>query len=276
MSRLGERLRVAREEQGIGLSQAAAETRILQRYLVALEEGDYANLPGDVYARGFIRNYAKLLGLSAEELIEEYRRERGQTEPIKVIPATSAPRIRSLFIPSFFGVFFIVLFLVGVSYLVLNVTSSIQTGDVAGATLTSTAAPTPPPLPTVPPEPTADLTASSGDPAGRAPTSQPAGFAPTAAPTLAPSPTVRPAAPIVLEVRTEAGDNPGSWLHIKADGETVFQKVLGPGQSLRYTAQRDVWVRAGNAAVVALTINGQPQPPLSTTPGDVVTFSWPP
>jgi cytoskeletal protein RodZ len=107
---LGERLRVAREEQGIGLSQAAAETRILQRYLVALEEGDYANLPGDVYARGFIRNYAKLLGLSAEELIEEYRRERGQTEPIKVIPATSAPRIRSLFIPSFFGVFFIVLF----------------------------------------------------------------------------------------------------------------------------------------------------------------------
>jgi hypothetical protein len=164
----------------------------------------------------------------------------------------------------------------GVSYLVLNVTSSIQTGDVAGATLTSTAAPTPPPLPTVPPEPTADLTASSGDPAGRAPTSQPAGFAPTAAPTLAPSPTVRPAAPIVLEVRTEAGDNPGSWLHIKADGETVFQKVLGPGQSLRYTAQRDVWVRAGNAAVVALTINGQPQPPLSTTPGDVVTFSWPP
>ena len=69
MSQLGERLRAARESQGISLAQAAAETRILQRYLVALEDGDYQNLPGDVYTRGFIRNYAAFLGLSADELI---------------------------------------------------------------------------------------------------------------------------------------------------------------------------------------------------------------
>ena len=50
MSQLGERLREARESQGISLSQAAVETRILQRYLVALEDGDYQHLPGDVAA----------------------------------------------------------------------------------------------------------------------------------------------------------------------------------------------------------------------------------
>src|SRR3954470_18428579 len=104
MNELGERLREARESQGISISQAAVETRILQRYLVALEDGDFQHLPGDVYARGFIRNYAEYLGLSTEELIELYRRDRGMSEPIRVVPVTSAPRVRRLLLPSFFGV----------------------------------------------------------------------------------------------------------------------------------------------------------------------------
>src|SRR5215217_7289763 len=107
MNQLGERLREARESQGISISQAAVETRILQRYLVALEDGDYQHLPGDVYARGFIRNYADYLNIPADELIELYRRERGMSEPIRVVSATSSPRIRGLVLPSFFGVFFL-------------------------------------------------------------------------------------------------------------------------------------------------------------------------
>ena len=102
MSQLGERLRAAREAQGIALSQAAADTRILPRYIVALEDGDYQYLPGDVYARGFIRNYANYLNVAADELIELYRVERGTTDPIRIVPATSAPRIRGFFVPSFF------------------------------------------------------------------------------------------------------------------------------------------------------------------------------
>jgi cytoskeleton protein RodZ len=269
MSQLGERLRVAREQQGMSLSQAAIETRILQRYLVALEEGDYQNLPGDVYARGFIRSYARTLGLAEDELIEIYRQERGRTEPIKVVSPTSAPRIRNLSIPSFFGVFFVVLMIVGLSYLVLNATNSIRTGDLIAATVTPTLGPTPPPLPTNLPDPTDGPMA-----AGTTVTPGVAGVSPTETPEPTATPELE--APLVLEVRTESGQNPGSWLHIKVDGETVFQKVLGPGQSLRYTGQRDIWLRAGNASVVSLVVNGQPQPPLSTTPGDVVTFIWPP
>jgi cytoskeleton protein RodZ len=150
MSQLGERLRAARESQGISLAQAAAETRILQRYLVALEDGDYQNLPGDVYTRGFIRNYAAFLGLSADELIELYRYERGRTDPIRVVPATSNPRVHGCVAPSLIGVFFVVLAMVGVTYLVLSATNRIGENAQLATIPTATIPPAPSPLPTVP------------------------------------------------------------------------------------------------------------------------------
>lgn len=272
MSQLGELLRNARESQGISLSQAAAETRILQRYLVALEEGDYVNLPGDVYARGFIRNYARFLNLAPEDVLQVYRQERGRSEPIRVVQTASAPRARNFFVPSFFGVFFVVLLLVGLSYLVLNVTSNMNE-SLAQATIQPTLAATPPPLPTALPEPSITTTAVLAQINS---TQQIAGAAATPTPITVAVPTATLEAPIVLEVRTDPGAKPGSWLEIRVDGESVYRKVLPEGQSLRFTAQRSVWVRAGNAAAVSLIINGQPQPPLSTTPNEVVTFSWPP
>ncbi|HEU5101466.1 MAG TPA: RodZ domain-containing protein [Roseiflexaceae bacterium] len=269
MSELGERLREARESQGISLSQAAVETRILQRYLVALEDGDYQHLPGDVYARGFIRNYADYLGSPADELIEQYRRERGMSEPIRVVPATSSPRVRGLVVPSFFGVFFVVLVLVGASYLALSALNIVGESARPQVAAAPTSAPTPPPLPTPAPEPSAQPQAAA------APTPEalgPAGAAisPTAAPTVAPD------APIVADVSVASGDNRGSWLEIQVDGETVFRKVLGSGQSLpTFKAQRDFWIRAGNAAVVSVVINGQKQC-CAANPGEVQTFAWPP
>ncbi len=288
MSQLGERLRLARESQGISLSQAAAETRILQRYLVALEDGDYANLPGDVYTRGFIRNYAAFLGLPAEELIELYRLERGRTDPIQVVPATSSPRIRGFFAPSFVGVFFVVLALIGVSYLVLSATNRIGESALLEGSLATgpTNAPPPSPLPTNEPEPVdaapTALAAATSAPIAAAPTSaagaEPsgaAGAAPTVTPAASqPTPTEQPA-PIVLEVRIDPGEHRGSWLEIMTDGKPVYRKVLGPAQSVQYTAQRGVSIKAGNAAVVTVVINGQEQR-LGDTPGEVVTFTWPP
>jgi cytoskeletal protein RodZ len=269
MNELGERLREARESQGISISQAAIETRILQRYLVALEDGDYQHLPGDVYARGFIRNYADYLSSPADELIELYRRARGMSEPIRVVPATSSPRMRGLVLPSFFGVFFVVLVLVGGSYLALSALNFVGESSRPEAAIVPTAAPTPLPLPTPAPEPPAEpqvaaipTTAALG-PAGAA-------IEPTVAPTLAPD------APITAEVSIDGGDNRGSWLEIKIDGATVFRKVLGAGQSLpAFKAQRDFWIRAGNAAVVSVVINGQKQC-CTASSGEVQTFAWPP
>ncbi len=264
MSELGDRLRAARESQGISLAQAAAETRILQRYLVALEEGDYKYLPGDVYARGFIRNYALYLKIPVEELIQLYRYERGRTEPIVIQPAVTAPQIRGTMLPNVFGVLFVVLTIAGLGYLVLR---AIDYLDLAPSPVVSTVAtdatptievqvPTPLPL-----EATAEVAA----------TAAPEVVVVTATPAI----TSTPEAPIVLTVQVDAGQNPGSWLHVKVDNKSVFQKILKPGESLRYTAQRDIWIRAGNAYVVTVNVNGVEQR-LSDKPGDVVSFSWPP
>lgn len=265
MSQLGERLRSARESQGVSLAQVAAETRILQRYLVALEDGDYLHLPGEVYARGFVRNYAHYLGLPVEELIELYRTERGVSEPIRVRPVTSAPRIRGIFIPSFFGVFFVVLTLIGLSYLALSAANRI--GESAQATTPVITAAPPPPLPTAAaPRLNAPVLAGVATTTPPASTEGAGGVQRTAA--LTPSPE----APIVGEVRIAPDQR--SWVNILADGESIYAGILGPNARRPFTAKRDIRVLIGNAGAVSIVVNGQEFVGLGGD-GRVVTFTWP-
>jgi cytoskeletal protein RodZ len=84
-SLLGERLRRAREAKGVDLNRVERDIKIRARFLAALESGDYVELPGDVYTKGFLRNYAVYLGLDAEEIAEEWRRERGDIAPPKEV-----------------------------------------------------------------------------------------------------------------------------------------------------------------------------------------------
>jgi len=72
MAGAGEMLRLARESHGLPLEVVAAETRIRIEYLEAIEQDDYAALPGDVYTRGFLRNYANHLGLDPEAVLAAY------------------------------------------------------------------------------------------------------------------------------------------------------------------------------------------------------------
>ena len=77
-SSVGEQLREAREVRGFDLYRAERDTKIRSKYLEALEAGDFADLPGEVYTRGFLRNYASYLGLDPDEIIDEWRRETGE------------------------------------------------------------------------------------------------------------------------------------------------------------------------------------------------------
>ena len=81
MATLGEQLRAQREKKGITLDQAAADTRIREKFLQALESNDYQSLPGAVYTKGFLRNYAQYLDLNADELIVLFHEERGTVTP---------------------------------------------------------------------------------------------------------------------------------------------------------------------------------------------------
>jgi cytoskeletal protein RodZ len=97
---LPERLHEARERKGVDLYRAERDTKIRARYLGALESGEYAELPGAVYTKGFLRNYAVYLGLDADEVVRQWKHERGDTrmpaESVLAVPRPlEAPR-RSL------------------------------------------------------------------------------------------------------------------------------------------------------------------------------------
>jgi len=71
---IGRRLRAAREAKGITLEQAEEDTKIRRKYLLALEAGREADIPGEVYVKGFLRSYGNYLGLDGPALVEEYKR----------------------------------------------------------------------------------------------------------------------------------------------------------------------------------------------------------
>ena len=71
---IGEQLRLAREERGIGLREISNQTRISMRYLEAIEGNDYKRLPGGIFNRSFIKAYAKCVGFSEHEALEGYTR----------------------------------------------------------------------------------------------------------------------------------------------------------------------------------------------------------
>src|SRR5829696_6671598 len=86
---LPDRLAAARERKGVDLVRAERDTKIRVRYLSALERGDYRDLPGAVYTKGFLRNYAIYLNLDPEDVLRQWRRERGDQvgpEPVIVPP----------------------------------------------------------------------------------------------------------------------------------------------------------------------------------------------
>lgn len=72
---LGEYLKSVREEKGLELEDLAKETKIQKRYLRALEEEDYEELPGEAYVKGFLKNYAQALGMSLSEVSDLYVKE---------------------------------------------------------------------------------------------------------------------------------------------------------------------------------------------------------
>jgi len=68
----GERLKRERELREVTLAEITAATRIGPRFLQALENEDWAKLPGGVFNRGFVRSIARYLGLDEEGLLGDY------------------------------------------------------------------------------------------------------------------------------------------------------------------------------------------------------------
>src|SRR5262249_50311617 len=72
LASFGEELRREREIRGISLKEIADATKISKRFLEAIEKNDHRTLPAPVFTRGFVREYARYLGLNADDMVNRY------------------------------------------------------------------------------------------------------------------------------------------------------------------------------------------------------------
>ncbi|MDQ7819568.1 MAG: DUF4115 domain-containing protein [Armatimonadota bacterium] len=234
---IGERLRAAREARGLSLAAASAQTRIRAGYLQALEEEQFDRLPGRAYARGYLRAYARALGLDPDDLLAETAQVLGGPAPpligpvqaeVPIRPATRPSRLRRILLTASV----IVLTVVGVlAYIGYQQLRQFQT-----------------PVP-----------AAVGEPPRPAP--EPAPRPPAPAPAAPePAPVIRPPSSGV-EVTVQAVGL--SWLRVLADGREVFTGFLRAGDRRTWTGERSLTVRVGNAPAVTVLVDGRPVRPPS-------------
>jgi cytoskeletal protein RodZ len=102
MPALGERFRAAREARGLSLSDVSQQIRIRSVYLAAIEDENWASIGAPVYIRGFLRTYARFLGLDPEEVVGSFNgvpppppgaRASAATPDPAVAPAFSLPTL---------------------------------------------------------------------------------------------------------------------------------------------------------------------------------------
>lgn len=86
MKTIGELLHKRRKQIGKSLDDAEGELKIRKKYLRALERDNFEALPGESYARGFVRNYSKYLGLDEEKVLAVFRRQYMKKTKQAVVP----------------------------------------------------------------------------------------------------------------------------------------------------------------------------------------------
>ena len=241
MTRLGEMLKTARQEQGLTLEEVEKAIRIRLHLLEALEQGNYNSFPSPVITRGLIRNYANFLNVDPIEALTLYdgngvvpvKGQRLTPNGIEFMNLSMAPRP---FITWDFVIGSLLFLIVvgGAGYFVyaalsqpgLAALAPTPSPDEAGVTESAAL-----PLPTVTTPPTGT------------PTSLP--------PTDTPTPLFYGGVTVELVIRQP------SWVQILADDEKVFEGILQAGESRAWSGQRRVAIRAGNAGGVEVVVNGE-------------------
>lgn len=90
---LGEKLRQAREARGITISEVAEQTRISALYLEAIENNDYRTLPGGIFNKGFLKSYAKYVGVDEQEAVQDYNRMNAEHGENPEDPKVYSPEV---------------------------------------------------------------------------------------------------------------------------------------------------------------------------------------
>jgi cytoskeletal protein RodZ len=233
----GSWLRQQREIRNISLREISDNTKIGMRYLEALEEDRFEILPAPIFAKGFLREYAKYVGLDADEVVNFYiaADQRRRLDLDETAPVTQRPPMRStqrppLSLPMLLGGLALLLLLVAAVWLLG------RGGDDGQREV-------------APPPPIA------------APVLEPVPPPPEAA-------TTEPAVPadsfvVTLTFTAEC------WVVVVIDGQQPIEELQVAGESMRLQARERVVLTLGNAGAVRVEVNGRPFD-LGSTPGQVV------
>lgn len=134
MTELGNRLKQEREAKKMSLEDLQTTTKIQKRYLIGVEEGNYSIMPGQFYARAFIKQYADAVGLDPEEIFEEYKNDIPVNEK-EDLPQLSRVKTRKQ-VPAkstkswkFLPILFTILAIVAICAIVYTVVISLSGGE---------------------------------------------------------------------------------------------------------------------------------------------------
>lgn len=236
---IGQTLRDAREAQGMTLEDAAVRLRLMHRQIEAMETDDFVSLGQPVFARGFVRNYARLLGLAPDALLA--RMEGAPAEPAAVSQA-QPPRQHSWLTSPW-----LILLLLGLLVLVAVPVAMYLWLNSEGEDDPAAAVP-----PVAQTRSAIVASAPAVDPASSAP---PAGVsAAVAEPAEAETPATPPAGSVL---HLEFGEE--SWVEIRdAGGRLLHRQLNRPGSSADVQGRPPFDVLIGNAAQTRMTYNGRP------------------
>lgn len=243
MNTIGEVLRNARETKGVGLSKAEDDTKIRRKYLQALEDGKYDVLPGRVYTKGFLRIYAKYLGLDDVQILNDYSQSMlpqvASTKPTaskvkKTRPRTVKGDKRSAYILTFATVCIALLILAAYGYFFSkNTPQSTNVGDK--------------------PKTAAKPNAGQVDNGQTAPQNQgDKGVTPPAPKTE--NPISQPPADSKVELKL-VGTSGVCWTKVIVDGTAAFQGNIYSGDTKVFSGET-IRLTLGNAGAVEVFQNG--------------------
>jgi len=288
MGELGALLRAKRDELGRTLAEVESTTHIRQKYLVALEDENFSVFSDAVRARGFLRVYARYLGLDVPDLLSRFDSALPKTQTLPNIPQNPTglgPVDFSLRLDerpnwgrrilSWLSIMFVVALIAGGIWLwqtgqLADVVTSARAAVPFWPKATSTATVTPSPTASTVPAPailpTATTTVTGGPTATPQPTTLPASNA-----TATPSPTTTPTRRSqMVTVQIDATDT--VWLRVIVDSQPAQEMTIQPGESRSWTGEQ-VSLRLGNAGGVHLFLNGQDEG-VPGKKGQVVQFVW--
>lgn len=229
---LGEKLKNVREEKGLPLKKIEEETFISLRYLKALEEGRWNELPGKAYILGYIKKYSRLLDLDENEVVAQAKQVFTETH----LSSKDKEETASLSLPAarpkshFFQRILIYLVVLAAFFAVLFVVFSLPSfTSIPSSQPTETEAPTEP-----------------------------------VATTPLPQPEETPQFALHLLLLPEDM----AWVEITHQAQTVFQGVLVPGKQYLFKANTPLTLSGVNGSQVRIQINGEDAGYLSVAEGD--------